>query len=380
MEILTADIGTGTQDIYLFRSGASLENGLKMVMPSPTMIIRKKILEATRKQEAILLTGLMMGGGPCHWAAEAHIHQGLPLYATPEAARTFNDDINWVQDEMGVRIVSPDEARRLKSVTEIQLRDFHLETIASAFDPFGIKLQPQVIAVAVFDHGAAPPGVSDRQFRFDYLRERIQHENRLTTFAYHAEQVPRIMTRMLAVVESAKDLDCPLMLMDTAAAAVLGATLDQYVRTRERLLIANVGNFHTLAFRLGPAGIEGLFEHHTGLLEPSGLDRLLLSLANGSLSHQEVFEDHGHGALLLDDKPMELNMEEFSVVVTGPRRQMMMGSQLRTHFAAPFGDMMLTGCFGLLLAVGERLPQFAEPIRDAMSGAHASQAPWDAKQ
>jgi hypothetical protein len=40
--------------------------------------------------------------------------------------------------------------------------------------------------------------------------------------------------------------------------------------------------------------------------------------------------------------------------------------------------MMLSGCFGLLLAVAERYPQFSEPIHDAMKGKYSNQAPWDA--
>jgi uncharacterized protein (DUF1786 family) len=114
------------------------------------------------------------------------------------------------------------------------------------------------VAVAVFDHGDSPPGYSDRQFRFDYLDERIQAENRLSAFAYPAGQVPAIMTRLQAVVASAGDVDAPLVVMDTAPAAVLGATFDPRVAGRSRVLIANVGNFHTLAFRLGPSGIEGV--------------------------------------------------------------------------------------------------------------------------
>ena len=35
----------------------------------------------------------MMGGGPCQWAAQAHPRAGLPVFATPDAARTFNDDL-----------------------------------------------------------------------------------------------------------------------------------------------------------------------------------------------------------------------------------------------------------------------------------------------
>ncbi len=63
--------------------------------------------------------------------------------------------------------------------------------------------------------------------------------------------------------------------MDTAPAAVLGATLDRRVGERPRVMVANVGNFHTLAFRLGPGGIEGVFEHHTGLIDLPRLESLL---------------------------------------------------------------------------------------------------------
>ncbi|MGD2161896.1 MAG: hypothetical protein PVG04_02290, partial [Anaerolineales bacterium] len=72
MQILTIDIGTGTQDIYLLRTGMSPENGLKLVMPSPTMLIHQRIQAATARGVDILLTGVTMGGGPSHWAAEDH--------------------------------------------------------------------------------------------------------------------------------------------------------------------------------------------------------------------------------------------------------------------------------------------------------------------
>jgi hypothetical protein len=40
--------------------------------------------------------------------------------------------------------------------------------------------------------------------------------------------------------------------------------------------------------------------------------------------------------------------------VTGPRRALLAGSSLPLQFAAPHGDMMLTGCFGLLRAFADR--------------------------
>ena len=279
MKILTIDIGTGTQDIFLYDSRLEIENGFKLVAPSPTMIVHHKLKEATRRGEAVALSGVIMGGGPSAWAAEDHLRAGLAVYATPEAAKTFNDDLEAVS-EMGVTLVGDDELQRLpESVRRIRLADFDFEAIRSALGSFGVSLDGlDAVAAAVFDHGDSPPGYSDRQFRFDYLDERIRRHNRLSAFAYLADDVPGIMTRLKAVVQAARmSADpalqgVPLIVMDTAPAAVLGATFDPRLAQRERVLIANVGNFHALAFRLGPDGIEGVFEHHTGFLDQSRLE------------------------------------------------------------------------------------------------------------
>lgn len=391
MKILTVDVGTGTQDIFLYDSRLDLENGFKLVVPSPTMIVHRRLREATRRGEAVLLTGVTMGGGPSHWAAEDHARAGLPIYATPDAARTFNDDLGAIE-EMGIRVVSEDEAPGLPdSVRRLELLDFDFDAICKSLAHFDVPLDDlAAVGVAVFDHGNAPPNYSDRQFRFDYLDERIRAANRLSAFAFRAEGVPEIMTRLGAVVESANRAkstvlgDVPLVVMDTAPAAVLGASFDPQVAARERVLIANVGNFHTLAFRLGPSGIEGVFEHHTGLLDLPKLESLLLRLAEGSLEHADVFGDHGHGALIYEPAPLPLMDDEaaakdgFGVVVTGPRRNMMRPSSLRPYFAVPFGDMMIAGCFGLLAAVGDVLPELGDPIRDSLHGQGGSGTPpWE---
>jgi uncharacterized protein (DUF1786 family) len=388
MKILTVDVGTGTQDIFLYDSRLDIENGFKLVVPSPTMMVHRRIKAATKRGQGVLLTGVTMGGGPSQWAAEDHARAELPVYATPEAARSFNDDLSAVE-EMGIRVLSEDEARRLPdTIQRLELRDFDFSAIARALAQFDVTLDDlAAIAVAVFDHGDAPPDYSDRQFRFDYLDRRIRQHNRLSAFAFRAKDVPPIMTRLEAVVKSAqrdqnlsRKGDIPLVVMDTAPAAVLGATFDPKVSARQRVLIANVGNFHTLAFRLGPGGIEGVFEHHTGLLDLSKLDRLLRSLADGSLSHAQVFDDHGHGALIYESTPLPLaeNPGDFGVVVTGPRRNMMRASSLRPYFAVPFGDMMIAGCFGMLAAVADTLPDLGDAIRASMSGAGGSGTPpWE---
>ena len=86
MKILAVDVGTGTQDILLFDSSKEPENCLKMVMPSPTMLVADRIRQATKSRADVLLTGTIMGGGPSNWAAEDHLRAGGTVSATPSAA------------------------------------------------------------------------------------------------------------------------------------------------------------------------------------------------------------------------------------------------------------------------------------------------------
>jgi uncharacterized protein (DUF1786 family) len=384
MKFLAVDIGTGTQDIFFYQTGLAIENGFKLVVPSPTMRVFRWIKEATKLGEDLALDGLTMGGGPSHWAARDHLQAGYKLYATPNAARTFNDDLDVLQAE-GMVILSDDELQGLPpQVRRITLKDFDFQAITRALGEFDVSLADlDGAAVAVFDHGAAPPEYSDRQFRFDYLAERLDARNGpalLSNLAFRRGEIPEKMTRLQAVEDSAGDLDAPLLVMDTAPAAVLGATLDPKVKERRQNLVANVGNFHTLAFRLQDDLVEGVFEHHTGLVDRPKLDRLLGDFASGKLTHEEVFQDHGHGALIYAAKPYPLGEGEYDVVITGPRRNLMGDSALRTYFAAPFGDMMLTGCFGLLAAAAAKLPRLGEQIWKSLtpeSSSSSGKPPWE---
>lgn len=384
MKILTVDIGTGTQDIFLYDSAFDIENGFKLVLPSPTMMVHRRLKQTLHLRRPILLTGHQMGGGPSAWAIEEYARTGIPVYMTPSAATTLNDELDKVES-LGIQIVSEDETVGLKSKVEsLELKDFDFELISKTFSDYGVSLKDlAAVAVAVFDHGNAPAGVSDRQFRFDYLDERIREKNSLSAFAFHANEIPEIMTRLQSVADSAGDLSCPLVVMDTAPAAVLGANFDPVVSKRERKIICNVGNFHTLAFRLGDKGIEGVFEHHTGEIDLPKLEGLIRKLADGSLKHEDVFGDMGHGALMYSDEVFEFGKDEFDVVVTGPRRSMFHANfqstnLLKPYFSVPFGDMMIAGCFGLLAAAAEIMPGLADSVqRSLRGGAGSGTAPWD---
>ncbi len=378
IRMLAVDVGTGTQDILLFESGKSIENCFKMVMPSPTVIVAERVRKATERGQAVLLTGVTMGGGPSHWATRDHALAGFPVAVTPEAGRTFDDDLSQVE-AMGFELIDEEEAaRRAKDPRwlHIELQDFDARAIITALQAFDIAPSIDGLAIAAFDHGAAPPGYSDRRFRFDFLARTVRVSPLPSAFAYTAQDTPTDLTRLRSIARSSarylqasgSRLDAPLLLMDTGSAAALGALEDPLVRAQHESILCNIGNFHTLAFHLVAGNITGIFEHHTGEIDRAHLEQMLVRLANGTLTNEEVFNTSGHGALILNEGRVKgATDQDFPfLAVTGPRRALLRGSTLRPYEATPHGDMMLAGCFGLLRAFAEHFPNMATGIEASL--------------
>ncbi len=359
MRILALDIGTGTQDILLFDSEQAIENCVQLIVPAPTVIAADRIRAATADRESLVITGTNMGGGPVTGALQAHVEAGLPVHAIPAAATTFDDDPEMVR-AMGVTIVSPDEAAALKGV-RVELRDLDLGMVRAALEAFDVSPAWDALAVAVFDHGDAPPGYSDRKFRFDHLRTQLTENSRdVYSMAYLAPEAPPYLTRMQSVIETAGG-ESPMLLMDTAEAAVLGGLEDPHVTEQSCKLVANVGNEHTLAFHLHDTTIQGIFEHHTQILSQARLEDYLTSLVDGSIDNDAVWRDMGHGAVVVEggETPGFLS-------VTGPMRRMLEGSKLSPYSATPHGSMMLAGSYGLIRGWAEREPSWREEILHAL--------------
>lgn len=375
LRILAIDVGTGTQDMLLFESGKAIENCFQLVMPSPTVIVAERIKHATERGQALVMTGVTMGGGPCHWAARDHALAGFPVAVTPGAGRTFDDDLSMVE-RMGFEIVDEQEAARrsaLPDTVHVELQDFDAHAIITALCAFDVDPRVDALALAAFDHGAAPPGVSDRRFRFDFIARTVQRHPVPSAFAYMAQDIPMELTRLSAIVGSAQRYvqlsgspeQIPTLLMDTGSAAALGALEDPLVREQTESLLCNVGNFHTLAFHMLQGHIVGIFEHHTGEITQARLEELLIKLAEGSLTNDEVFADSGHGALVLG-KAMKTNQSLPFLATTGPRRAMLRGSRLKPYECVPHGDMMICGCFGLLRALADQRPDMAPLIEPSL--------------
>jgi uncharacterized protein (DUF1786 family) len=375
MRILAVDMGTGTQDILLFDSARPVENALQMIMPSATEIAARRIRAATSERRAVVLTGVTAGGGPCHWALEAHLKAGLPALATAEAAKTFDDDLDNVQ-RMGVTLLSEDEVEAARG-EHIPLRDLDLDAIRTAFSAFDVDTSFDGLALGCLDHGASPPGYSDRLFRFDHLRRVVAERNDLRAFAYLPDELPEYLTRARTLVAAA-DADAPTVFLDTGPAAALGALQDSQVAAHQEQLLLNLGNMHALAFHLHGTRIRSLYEHHTGEVSADQLVDFTQRLIAGTLPHEDVFESKGHGVYYLPagrhgadgparPEPVEGRAGEPFLAVTGPQRAKLRGSALDPYFAVPHGDMMVSGCFGLLWAFAEKHPAHADEILAALA-------------
>jgi uncharacterized protein (DUF1786 family) len=84
-------------------------------------------------------------------------------------------------------------------------------------------------------------------------------------------------------------------------------------------------------------------------------------LCHGQLSHEEIFSDGGHGCFILESEDQLPFLS-----VTGPNRKLMQDSLLKPHFAVPHGDMMLSGCFGLVRAFSYKQPEWRESIEKTL--------------
>ncbi len=337
MKILAIDVGSGTQDIMLYDSDEAIENSPKLVMPSPTKIVADRI---ARVEGDLFINGETMGGGPISRAVKDHL-KDYRVLMTENAARTIRDDLNFVKS-LGIEIVPPSEVEKYPDLTQIEFKDVDLNAIREALSKFDVDPHFDYLGVAVQDHGFME-GVGDRNFRFMKIREKLDVPKIPETFAYFGK-APDYFTRINAVFRSV--MDYKTTIMDSKFASVCGATCDRYVKALEKFIVMDIGNGHTLAAAFDGGKIMGVFEHHTRNMTPDKIELFVNKLADGSITHEEVHEDHGHGAWSL--RPIG---DFEAIVATGPRRKVLEKTDFNVHYAAPAGDVMMTGPAGLIKAI-----------------------------
>jgi uncharacterized protein (DUF1786 family) len=361
--ILAIDVGAGTTDILVREPGQRPENSVKLVVPSRTVVVANRIRVATEQAATIVFYGPTMGGGACTAAMRAHVAAGHQFLATPSAALTFADDLDKVT-AWGARLIGDVEVHDALHAGGFEVRagDVDLQVLLHALARLGVDTEFDGAAIAAQDHGFSPGG-SNRVLRFALWEKTLARRPRIEELFYLADEIPAELTRLRSAATTleglwgirgtglppgiaALDLTTPTVIAaDTGPAALLGALPED---CRDAVLV-NVGNGHTICAVAVDGCLTGVFEHHTGSLDGTKLEGFVRRFLAGELPGEEVLADGGHGAALAEPAPLDL-----PIFVTGPCREMLALTTLPVTFAAPHGDMMLTGAYGLTRAYDRR--------------------------
>lgn len=355
MKVLALDIGAGTEDILLYDDQRkSVENCIKMVLPSPSQIFAVKVEEATRLYKDLFVKGDIIGGGAFAFALRNHVEKGLRVVMTETTAYTIKNDLDEVR-ELGIKVVSGEEAPKDFSGEVLRIKEVNLVKLEVFLAEFNETLSDvDVVAVAVQDHGVFPKGMSNRQFRIQKMMQLLKKNPVPESLAFREEEVPSCFLRMKSAVQASKRQlpKAKVLVMDTSPAAILGCLKDPSVEKADLVLAINVGNSHTMGAIISNRKIVGIVEHHTRSLSPAKIEKILIDFADGKLANKEVSDDGGHGLFFLADPPGFSEIEK--VAATGPNRKILSKTRLSVHFVAPAGDVMMTGPIGLIEAAKKK--------------------------
>ena len=340
MRILAIDVGTGTQDIMIYDTEKELENSIKLVLPSPHLYVSQQIRET---ENDIYFTGEIMGGGKIKKSLLEHMEKGYKVVMEPTCAKTIRDNIEQVKS-LGIEIA--DENKDYADYTKIKLGDINIKKLSEFLLGYDLDLDFDEIAIAVQDHGYNE-NMGDRDFRFEKIRQKVSHPISPLEFGFK-EDMPEYFTRMQAVRRQIKDegIEKLPLVMDTKFASIAGMCYDEVASRLDSFIVIDIGNGHTTAASIENGKIQGVFEHHTSSLTGESLERYIKRLASGEITHEEVHEDFGHGAHVLN--PIT---EIEKVIVSGPKRELIEKTNLDWHHAAPGGDVMMTGTIGLIKTI-----------------------------
>ncbi|MFQ6079659.1 MAG: DUF1786 family protein [Thermodesulfobacteriota bacterium] len=347
---LTIDVGASTLDGLFFDSQSG--DQFKFVAKSPTRVLAESIMAS--KNDRILITGRQMGGGPVAEAIRTKARQGRVMM-TRSAAETIHHRTERVKN-LGVKLVSVKAAEReakKRNISHFKAGDIVVEDIVTMVKSMGIDPVVDFFGICVQDHGTPKEKISSLDFRHQVFKGIIDKDPRPSAFLFEAHRIPSYLRRMRAAAMDAKGIPSgKIYLMDTGMAAILGASSDPSARGKRSIMVLDIASSHTLGALLLDGEIGGFFEYHTSASTPEILQALIVDLAEGRLSHERIISEGGHGAYTR--KAPGFDGVEI-ILATGPKRRILKGVGMEGIVpGAPFGDNMMTGTAGLILAVAER--------------------------
>jgi len=347
LKILGLDIGAGTKDVFLYNSDIDLENCVKMVLPSPTILYSNRL---HRFHGDLYIDGYAIGGGNLAVQLKKHIAKGYSVFMTKEAAFTLYNRIERVK-ALGIKIAErpPDNFKGV----HLRLDEVNLNHLAGFLSSVGASIEDlDGIAIAVQDHGVPPKDIGQNKFRLMKFHEYFSQKPKILEALFSSNEVPDYYIRMRSAIKSASmDMSKKIFVMDSTLAAVAGCIYAS-LKSATVIVAVNIGNSHTTSAIVREGRIAGFMEHHTSLLTPRKLERLLNEFMAGELRDEAILEDGGHGGFYLS---RALQNKDASILVTGPRRSMMKETNLKSLIASPTGDVMMTGVFGLVKATERKL-------------------------
>jgi uncharacterized protein (DUF1786 family) len=351
MKILAIDVGTGTQDIMFYNTEKEIENSIKLVLPSPHLTIVQKMKKINNN---IYFNGVIMGGGKIKNQAINHMKKGFKVATEELAGKTIRDNLEQVES-YGIEIVKNKNDPKYKNYTKVTLQDVNIKQLSDIISQFDIDFNFDAIAIAVQDHGYNE-NMGDRDFRFEKIREKLDKPIKPEEYGFLTYEIPEYYSRMQSVKKSViKSLkneknEKPLVIMDTKFASICGMCYDKSTEKLNSYIVMDIGNGHTTVASIENGKIQGIYEHHTSRLNSQKIDKLNKKLANGTITFEEIHDDDGHGAYVIN--PIS-KIEK--VIVSGPKRKLIEDSELDYHYASPGGDVMMTGTVGLIKTMKYKL-------------------------
>ena len=345
---LMLDVGAGTLDILYYDDESGLH--YKAVIKSPVLTVAEK---ARRLEGNLLVRGTEMGGGPVSDILIARAKE-FQVLMTPSAALTLHHDPERVK-ALGIKVVGETEAAELWATgyyRNLTLGDLEIPRLRILVESLGVSFSFDVVGICAQDHGIPPHGMSHLDFRNRLFKLSLDRDPFPHALLYSRGEVPAPLNRLKAIAESASELPAhEIYVMDSGMAAILGGTLDPQAISKERIIVLDLATSHTLGAALENGEIAGFFEYHTRDITLQNLESLIVELAEGTLVHEKVLQQGGHGAYVRKAFGFERNE---IILATGPKRRLIEKSRLPVRPGAPLGDHMMTGTAGLLEAIRRR--------------------------
>jgi uncharacterized protein (DUF1786 family) len=350
LRILALDIGSGTEDILLYDDQKELENCIKIVLPSPASVYSKKVKYFTKIRSNLFIKGETIGGGTFSEALKSHLDEGLKVILTKNVAYSIRNKLKEVETQ-GFQIIDEEKSPVDFFGETLETREINISIIQKFLSKFGEDLSNiDIVAIAVQDHGTPTHEISNRKFRLNQIERRLKYFPKLENLAYEEDELPDHFKRMKSALRSSKSQipEVKTIVMDTSIAAILGCLEDPKASNATTILSTNIGNEHFTASIISEGNVLALLEHHTSLITPPKIESLVKDFMKGEISNDSIFEDGGHGAFytLTPKKIPDIDI----IIITGPNRAKIKNTNIKAHFAAPGGDMMMTGPIGLIKA------------------------------